>query len=216
MPIYGAIVSEPLKSGDLLARARAPQTKTEAQRDRGIGAGNGNINRPVALDLQDPESDIRFTKEAKAALEIAIVMAKKHGGMPVCSEHILYGLLTVRESLSGRALRQTKVKPAGVELFLRSAAVAEPALEDMRGYLLGGDAWRILEGAREEAEYDRERLIDTDHLLLALIMDGSGKGDLILRQLNVNLFDLGAVLLSLAEEQRSKGRAPTPPEREPD
>ena len=209
-------MSEPLKSGDLLVQPETPQTKTQAQRDQGIGAGNGNINRPVALDLQDPESDIRFTKEARTALEIAIAMAKKHGGKPVCSEHILYGLLNVSDSLSGRALSQTKVKPASVELFLRSASVAEPAPEDMRGYLLGGDACRILEGAREEAEYDRERLIDTDHLLLALIMDGSGMGDLILRQLNVNLFDLGAVLLSLAEEQRSKGRAPAPPEKEPD
>ncbi len=147
---------------------------------------------------------IRFTKKAQEAIEEARQSAADLGQGYVGSEHLLIGLLRVKDSVAYKALEQQNVTENDIvekigELVGLDSNVAEvPADFTPR-------TKRILEKSLQEALNMGTGYIGTEHLLLALIKEGDCVATRILAILNINGNRLYEDILTMLGEGEKGG-----------
>lgn len=151
---------------------------------------------------------IRFTQKAQEAIEAARDSAVKLGHDYVGSEHLLLGLLQVKDSVALKALEMQNVTEKDVvdkidELIGNyHETVVSPADFTPR-------TKRILERSLQEALAMKTNYIGTEHLLLAILKEGENVAVKILSLLNVNANRLYESILSmLGEGEYSGSEAP--------
>ncbi|HEY7126498.1 MAG TPA: Clp protease N-terminal domain-containing protein [Ktedonobacterales bacterium] len=156
-----------------------------------------------------------FTVQAAQSLAYAQQEAQRFNHNYIGTEHLLLGLLHVTEGHAAEALRL-----AGVKLDEACYAVAQLAGHGGR-YVpwqigLTPRAKEVIERAIVEMKAAGEQMIDTDHLLLALLQDEGGLARDVLRQLKVDPLVLGNLLLqTLHPPPRISGNLfPAPSEHE--
>ena len=157
-------------------------------------------------------SQSRLTREASRALTLAFEAASELGHSYVGSEHILLGLAKEGSGEAAKSLRSCgfddkRIQALLVESLGRGSAGMRPA----QGFT--PRAQGIIEAAALEAESKGQTVVDTSHLLLAILKEGDS---LALRLLFSGGLDGSRLLRALGESSpRSGGRAaPSSPSRQ--
>ena len=132
----------------------------------------------------------RYTEQARRALFFARYEVSELGGLAICTEHLLLGLLRepvgvspddIREEVYARLKRGEKV----------ATSVEIP---------FAADAKKALDGAAREADRLLHNYIGPEHLLLALLGDEQSTAGAILTGRALRLDDLRGSIVKLLEE----------------
>lgn len=144
---------------------------------------------------------LQFTDSAKAALSHAEKTARKLQQGYVGTEHILIGLLKEGNGVAAKVLFQNGVDEKQVmdivkDLITFDGAVA---LKDKENY--SPRAQKVLAEAHKLAERFHEKLIGTEHILMALIKEGENVAVRLLNTLGVSTQKVYIdVLISIGED----------------
>ncbi len=148
--------------------------------------------------------DNRLTLQSSRALTLAFEAAAELGHSYVGSEHILLGLAMEGTGTAARSLRscgfdERRLRGLLTEAVGRGAAGTKPA----QGFT--PRAKNVIEAAAAEADSQGQSLVDTQHLLLAILREGDS---LALRLLSSGGLDGRSLMRELTERtpERSGGR----------
>ena len=135
-------------------------------------------------------SDIRFTPEAQTAVEYAHQAAAELGHSYIGTEHLLLGLLRQEGGVASRALQ---------EQGLREEMVTDILQRVMGRGLSGADPQSLTPRCRTALELAAgeaggQGAIDTPHLLLGLLREGSNTALRILRTVGIDPRQLSAAV----------------------
>ena len=135
-------------------------------------------------------SDIRFTPDAQTAVEYAHQAAAELGHSYIGTEHLLLGLLRQEGGVASRALQ---------EQGLREEMVTDILQRVMGRGLSGADPQSLTPRCRTALELAAgeaggQGAIDTPHLLLGLLREGSNTALRILRTVGIDPRQLSAAL----------------------
>ena len=130
-----------------------------------------------------------FTQKANDALNSAITIAENFGHTYVGSEHILLGLLAEKGGMAYTALSARKISFAEVETIIKSSiGIGSPTV------LSPGDftprAKNIMDTAILQGKGMGHSYIGTEHILMAIIREGTGAATEILSRMGVQPQDL--------------------------
>ena len=141
----------------------------------------------------------KFTRQAKAALQIAESAARSWKHSYIGTEHILVGLLKEQEGTAGKILEEFGVDPEKLETLITQLIAPSGVLvaEKAAGY--SPRAQKIKEQAVKEAEKQKEEQAGTEHLLLAMLRETDCVGTRLLYTMGVNIQKLYSAVLSAAE-----------------
>ena len=141
----------------------------------------------------------KFTRQAKAALQIAESAARSWKHSYIGTEHILVGLLKEEEGTAGKILEEFGVDPEKLETLITQLIAPSGVLvaEKSAGY--SPRAQKIKEQAVKEAEKQKEEQAGTEHLLLAMLRETDCVGTRLLYTMGVNIQKLYSTVLSAAE-----------------
>lgn len=147
----------------------------------------------------------RFTERARKVIFFAQEEAQKFGEGYVSSEHLLLGLLRERRSAAMTVLERLNVSSERVrtEIEKQLPKGDETPGRDMT---LTPRGKRIIDLAYDEARHLNNNYIGTEHLLLGLIREESGLGELVLKKLGAELDKARELVLEL-----QGGSTPPPP-----
>lgn len=128
-----------------------------------------------------------MTDKAKRALQLAKRAAREFGQNYIGTEHLLIGLLREGTGVAAGVMMETGISEKQLltlvdELIAPSSSVI---LEDKDGYTSKME--EVLEGARAEAARFGDKLVGTEHLLLAICRVGDCVASRLLNTVNVNI-----------------------------
>lgn len=129
----------------------------------------------------------RYTENARDVLSHARQEAQKFHHDHIGTEHILLGLLEVKEGVGAEILRHRNVnlKAAKAEV---EKLVTPGSPEDDKAFVAlprTTHAHALIDDAVEEARTFKHNYIGTEHLLLALLSEKEGRGAKILGNLGL-------------------------------
>ena len=171
-----------------------------------------------------PDGDMwqRFTNPATRVIHFAQEEAKRLGMSVVGTEHLLLGLVREGEGVAARVLERLGVSLGRVRSELtRQLGASEGHAGGSTRLTLSPKAKKALEYALQEARELNPKLglldfVDTEHLLLGLIREGSGcKGVRLLEGLGVDIERVRKEVMnylggSPATAQTARARSSTP------
>ena len=134
---------------------------------------------------------IRFSNNAQNVVQYASQCAADTGGM-VCSEHLLYALLSVEGTVAYRILTAHGLNRGSVAPALRPA----PHVAQVK---MSGRSATAMQYAREVAEKLRSNIVGTEHILYALLDDSTSMAFGIVS-------DLGADPVHIQRDNRRRGQ----------
>lgn len=155
----------------------------------------------------------QFTDKAQTALTLAAKTAKNLHQSYIGSEHILVGLLKEKTGVAARVLQENGVTEVQLIDMIKDliAPDSNVAMKERDGY--SPRAQKILDDSRMQAEKYKNDSIGTEHILLALLLEGENVGLRLLNTLGVNVQKLYMdVLIAMGEdinahkEDLSKGK----------
>ncbi|MFI8825363.1 ATP-dependent chaperone ClpB [Streptomyces sp. NPDC053431] len=155
----------------------------------------------------------RLTEKSQEALQDAQTKALRFGHVEVDGEHLLMALLDQSEGLVPRLLGAAGSDPgrtrAAVEAELgRRPSVSGPGAEPGQVYVTQRLA-RLLDAAEQEAKRLKDEYVSVEHLLLALLAEGTGSAaGRILRQQGLDREGFLAALTSVRGNQRVTSAVP--------
>ena len=140
----------------------------------------------------------KFTRQAKAALQIAESAARSWKHSYIGTEHILVGLLDEQEGTAGKILEEFGVDREKLESLITKLIAPSGVLvaEKSAGY--SPRAQKVREQAVKEAEKQKEDLAGTEHLLLAMLKETDCVGTRLLYTMGVNIQKLYSAVLAAA------------------
>jgi len=127
-----------------------------------------------------------FTDPARRALGLAQQEAEQMGHAEIGTEHLLLGLLREGQGIASRVLRELGLQSGDVQHWIKRLSNVRPKspLIDIELELTARTK-RVLELAGNEARRLGDSKIDTQHLLLGLILQGDGTAVEILNRLGI-------------------------------
>ena len=147
-----------------------------------------------------------YTKQAAAVLVKAKAAAKKNGGEPVGSEHLLLGLLQENTGTAGAVLAAFHVEEKKAAALIGDLIrPASPTAVAMPGEFTPR-AEAILKNAEAEAKALELDKVGTEHILLAIIEDVECVGARLLHTMGVNLQEMFRALLDLMDAPPERSR----------
>ncbi|MBE5877518.1 MAG: ATP-dependent Clp protease ATP-binding subunit [Lachnospiraceae bacterium] len=129
----------------------------------------------------------QFTDKAQAALGLAAKVARNLHQSYIGSEHILVGLLKEKTGVAAKVLAENGVNEVQLIDMIKDLIAPEGnvAMKERDGY--SPRAQRILEDSGRQAAKYRNDSIGTEHILLALLLEGENVGLRLLNTLGVNV-----------------------------
>ncbi len=165
----------------------------------------------------------QYSKLAVKAMRLAQETAKKCSHNYIGTEHMLAGLLAVKEGTAGMVLSEAGVTGEKLSELIEKlvAPAGEVLLEEPQGYT--PKARQVLALARSEAERFESGKTGTEHILLAMLKEYECVGTRLLHTMGINIQKLYAeVLKAMGKEgavsreelqgngQRAAGKSATP------
>ncbi|HVF85858.1 MAG TPA: Clp protease N-terminal domain-containing protein, partial [Abditibacteriaceae bacterium] len=129
----------------------------------------------------------RFTERARRVILIGQEEAGKMGSSHVGTEHLLLGLVSEGEGVASYILHKTGVNLSKVRDQINDEAEAGEGESTGSEPKLTPKAKRVLELAADEARHMRHYYIGTEHLLLALLHQETGRAAKVLQALGISL-----------------------------
>ncbi len=131
----------------------------------------------------------KFTLKAQNALTAALNIAREMGHSYVGSEHLLLGIMSIKDCVAARLLAKSGVSEAEFRRQVENIAGV-----GTYGYITSKDMTpgcrRIIEGASAEYESRGHRYIGTEHILFSLICE---KGCVAIKILDAMLVDISEI-----------------------
>jgi len=152
----------------------------------GVKTSDSNTHG-VTIDASSTDPDkLPWTPRAEAVLDGARRQAREDGIAQVGTEHLLLGMLCVKECLGAAILERLGVSQE--ECRHRYKQVTHPSGKPVRGRIaLSDDVDRVTQCAREQARQWGHTYIGAEHLLAGILMAQRGAGCQILANLGVTL-----------------------------
>lgn len=129
----------------------------------------------------------QFTDRARAALARAAKCAKNLKQGYIGTEHILVGLLREESGLACRVLKENGVEAIQVYDMIKELIAFESgvSLKEQEGY--SPRAKKIIDEAHRQAERFGQKQTGTEHLLMAIIIEGENVAVRLLNTMNANI-----------------------------
>ncbi|MBW2503931.1 MAG: AAA family ATPase, partial [Deltaproteobacteria bacterium] len=149
----------------------------------------------------------RMTQKTQDALQAAQNLALKFGHVEVDGEHLLLALLEQHQGLVPRLLGRLGIEPPNLAKLLRAElekrpSVTGPGVEAGKIYVTQRFN-RLLLRAEDEAKRLKDEFISVEHLLLALVEEGTQTvAGRLMKQFQVNRDRLLQVLSEVRGHQR--------------
>lgn len=157
------------------------------------GSGDKNMDSRSLLERQKgmierivSGSKLPWTARAQAVLKEALKKAREDGAGLLGSEHVLFGIMSIKDCLGAKILgnlgvTQSKLNRRCEQLSKASDGkqASEPRAAD--------DINRVIQCAAEQAAWWGHEYIGAEHLLAAILLAGEGLGFQILTDLGVTL-----------------------------
>jgi excisionase family DNA binding protein len=124
-----------------------------------------------------------WTPRAKAVLKSAEKRARKDGFEFVGTEHILIGIVSVKECLGAMILKNLAVDKKCVEMYEKLCETSEQKDADKTEF--SDDICNVVKCAYEQSREWGHEYIGAEHLLIAILLLGEGSGFEILKSLGV-------------------------------
>ncbi len=149
-----------------------------------------------------------FTPKANKAMTAAIELSGSLGHTYVGSEHLLYGLCSKTDGISGLLLSAQGVSPAAVKMYIiKMVGRGEKRKNDTVKF--SPRAGMILENAVFRAKQAGRNEVGTDDLLIALLSEPGSAASVILSQFEVDtaamLSDCSRAGMQLSDQSKSNG-----------
>ena len=138
----------------------------------------------------------KFTDDARAVLNASQSEARRFRHDYIGTEHLLLGLVAVKEGVAAIALTQLGVEAAAVRTAVEFiiGTGEHPGVGEVG---LTPRSKRVIELAIDEARRLDHRYIGTEHLLLGLLREGEGIAAGVLVSLGVNLDDARHTVIAI-------------------
>ncbi|MBU4047278.1 ATP-dependent Clp protease ATP-binding subunit [bacterium] len=154
----------------------------------------------------------RYTEKAKRAIMIAQEEAINLNHDYIGTEHILIGLIKEEEGVASQVLRQLGVNVDKVVEEVERL-VGKGEYQQVGEIAFTPRAKKVLELASQEASQLKNNYIDTEHILLGLIKEGSGVAVRILADLGINLDNVYSEIMKVLMEGEAQGFPSAPGKR---
>jgi len=156
-----------------------------------------------------------FTDPARRALGLAQQAADQLGYAQIGTEHLLLGLLREEQGIASQVLRELGLQSGDVQHWIkRLSSVQEKGPQMTLDLELTPRTKRVMEVAADEARRLGDSKIDTQHLLLGLVIQGDGTAVEILSRLGSTRFESESVsCCSRPHPSRGVGRREKPQRR---
>ncbi len=128
----------------------------------------------------------RFTNRAKKVLTLAQEEAERRHHSYIGTEHLLLGLMREGEGVAAIALDRLKVEINTVRTSIESALGRNEGII-IQQIIPTSRVKRVIEIAFEEARKTGQNYVGTEHLLLALMLEGEGIAAHVLQDLGVTV-----------------------------
>ncbi len=123
-----------------------------------------------------------WTPRAKAVLKHAQKQARRDGADLVGSEHVLFGIVAVKDCLGATILKNLGADAAG-----RLEQYESPGKKGAGKAALGEDIDKVIQCAHEQSAEWGHEYIGAEHLLVGILLARKGTGSRILTDLGVTL-----------------------------
>jgi len=151
--------------------------------------------------------DNRFTQRAQKVLYNANKAAKEMNHSYVGSEHVLLGLLTLRDGVAVNILSSLNVDVSQVISDIKGLLGEGSNLIQIGPVPFSPRAKRIIQFAVEEAKSQGQPFVGTEHLLLSLLKEERGGASQVLKSFGVTY----EKVMGLFREENEEGRADSVP-----
>ena len=146
----------------------------------------------------------RYTEKAKKVVMIAQEEAINLNHDYIGTEHILIGLIKEEEGVASQVLKQLGVNADKVIEEVEQL-VGKGEYQQVDEIAFTPRSKKVLELASQEATQLKNNYIDTEHILLGLIKEGSGVAIRILSDLEVNLDNVYSEIMKVLMENETQG-----------
>ncbi len=147
-----------------------------------------------------------FTEKANIALNASIESAENLGHTFIGSEHLLLGLLTQNGGIAYTALSNKKLTAGKVEDVIKNMiGLGVPTVLTPNDFT--PRCKNIIDSAMAQARMMNHSYVGTEHLLIALIKEGSGAATSIMMRLGVSPQEVLQDLLKALGSSNTKGSA---------
>ena len=141
----------------------------------------------------------RFAPRAERAMELAQEAAGELGHSYVGSEHLLLGLMREEDGIARKALIEAGLTDEMIKNIVARAGTGMMGETPSQG--LSANARHIIEYAVAEAARTGAQFIDTEHLLIGILRDGSNTAVRVLSAAGVDIRKLyGSIVQKMNEE----------------
>jgi hypothetical protein len=155
------------------------------------GAQQRFVDREDAAPADDEQLLVRYTARARASVARAREEARAMGHNYVGTEHLLLGVLVDPGALSVRVLDELGLPVDDLrEAVVAAAGPPSPHATPAAEAPFTPRARRVLDLTRGESRRLGHNYIGTEHLLLALVVEGEGIGGRVLRERGVDMEQL--------------------------
>ena len=148
----------------------------------------------------------RFTDRARKVMSLAKEEAKALGTVHVGTEHLLLALAKETDGIAAEALRDLEITYDDILAQLKEIRAAAPAEEEPDDAKLAFTPLviAVMEKSFRLARENNQTYVSTEHLLLAIVMEGNGMALDILVRLGVSAASVRAAVEKLTSRDQGK------------
>ncbi|MCR5214976.1 MAG: type VI secretion system ATPase TssH, partial [Eubacterium sp.] len=144
----------------------------------------------------------KFTRKSMEAIQESQRLAMEYNNQEVSSEHLLYSLLTIDDSLIKKLLENKGIATSALIDEALTLIEKKPHVSGSSDDIyLGNDVSRVVLTAETEAKKMKDDYISVEHLFIGLMEKGSSDVKDLLKKFKVNKNDF---LKALAEVRGNK------------
>jgi len=144
----------------------------------------------------------KFTIMSQEALQLAQSRTEELGHQEVKPEHLLWAFLNQEENIVNSVLVKVGISPSTVLLDLEKILEKHPKVEGPGEVYLSSTLRHIINSAMKEASKLKDEYVSTEHILLALLKEGSSEASQILKKNGVSEDVVLKALMAIRGTQR--------------
>ena len=153
-------------------------------------------------------SELRVTDNVNKALQIAGTIAIQYGYYQVGTEHLLYGISALGDTVSGKILNTYGVTPDKLEQVFNKTQVKKNLVLSGNTIELSPRNKEVFNNAKRFAMSIGHNFISTEHLLAAMLLSESSYAiNILKRNFKINLNDLRNSVLQVLKAGTFEGQS---------
>lgn len=127
----------------------------------------------------------KFTQKSVEILNNLEKIAYDFGNQEIAQEHLLYGMMTIEDSLLAKLIEKMGIQPAVFQAQVEELIAKRPKVEGGQVYI-GNDLNKVLVYAENEAKAMGDEYVSVEHLFLSLLKKPSREVKELLKQFQID------------------------------